>query len=96
MRVENAGQSITEHGIIGHLKKREAKQFKLTEKEAKKFKTICKPLMPLPNPAENEVTQEEKLIILLEPKRRKVIKLRGRKIKNSNLNTRRLIYLAFK
>ena len=72
-----AGHNITEHGIIDHLKRREkAKQLKLAEKEAKKRKTICKPLMPLPNPAENEVTQDEEPITLPAPKRRKVIKYR--------------------
>ena len=66
-----AGQSITEHNIIGHLKRREeAKQLKLAEKEAKKCKTICKPLMPLPNPAENEVTQEEEPIIFTGAKKK--------------------------
>ena len=72
-----AGQSIIEHGIIDHRKRREeVKQLKLAEKEAKICKTICKPLMPLPNPAENEVTQQEEPIILPAPKRRKVIKCR--------------------
>ena len=67
----------TEHMIIDHLKRREeAKELKLAEKEAKKCKTTCKPLMPLPNPAENEITQEEELIILPAPNRRKVIKYR--------------------
>ena len=32
--------------------------------------------MTLPNPAENEVTQEEEPIILPAPKRRKIIKCR--------------------
>ena len=80
-----ADQSITEHGIMDHLKRREAKQLKLAEKEAKKRKTICIPLMQLLNPAENEVTQEEELIILLALKRKKTFKCR--KCKNPNCNT---------
>ena len=52
--------------------------------------------MPLPNPAENEITQEKEPIILPAPKRRKVIKHRNCKkelhsdmmsFENPNCNT---------
>ena len=42
--------------------------------------------MELPNPAENEVTQEEEPILLPAPKRRKVIK-RVKVLKKSYIQT---------
>ena len=44
-----AGLCVTEYGVADHLKKREVKQLKLAEKQAKKRKTICKLIMQWPN-----------------------------------------------
>ena len=63
---------LLQNTVLNIISKEEAKQLKLAEKEAKKRKTICKHLMLLPNPAENEVTQEKEPILLPVPKRRKV------------------------
>ena len=72
-----AGQCIAEHGVADHVKKREeVKQLKLAKKQAKKRKTICKLIMPLPNPAEKTVTQNIEPITTPSAKRRKVIKCR--------------------
>ena len=71
--LEPSEPPITTPLLIDYLKRREeAKQLKLAKKKVKKCKTICKHLMPLPNPAKNEVTQEEEPTLLPVPKRRKV------------------------
>ena len=66
-----AGQCITEHGVADHVEKREeVKQLKLAKKQAKKRKTICKLIMPLPNPAEKTVTQNIEPITTLSQKKK--------------------------